>query len=135
MGDLLAVIVTGLLSGGLGVGIGTLIKARSEARSLDSTAKAIDAKLPVEVDSIAIQGAESAVLTMRSALESASARIAELEQDRAEDRKRIEALERKVEELRRKVELAEAALGDAREAGTQLRRELEQFSRDRDQRR
>jgi septal ring factor EnvC (AmiA/AmiB activator) len=135
MTDLLTVVVTGLLSGGIGAGIATLIKARSEARNLDATAKAIDAKLPVEVDSIVVQGAESAVLTMRSALESASARIAELEQDRAEDRKRIAELESKVRELELKVHRAEEALTEARDAGRELRQELAAFSRDRDTRR
>lgn len=135
LGDLLPVVVTGILSGGIGAGIATLIKARSEARNLDASARAVEAKLPAEVDSVVVQGAEAAVLTMRSALESATARIAELEEDRAEDRARIAELEQKVRELEAKVRRAEEALTEARDAGASLRRELAEFARDRDHRR
>lgn len=133
--QLVTVAVTALLSGGLGAGIAALINARATAGKTHTEAKAIDAKLPAEVDSVVVQGAEAAVLTMRSALESATQRIAELEEDRASDRRRIADLERKVEELRAKVEKAERALGEARQAGADLRRELTEFARDRDTRR
>ena len=128
-------IVTVVLSGGLGAGAASLITSRAMARKTNSEAHQLDAKLPAEVDSVVVQGAEAAVLTMRSALESATARIRELEEDREADRRRIGELEAKVEELRAKVEAAEAALGDARKAGTELRAELEQFVRDRSHRR
>ena len=128
--DLVTVIVTGLFTGGIGTGIGALIVGRATARKTTSEARQLDAKLPAEVDSVVVQGAEAAVLTMRSALESATNRIAQLEQERAGDRQRIADLEGKVEQLRRKVEAAELALGDARRAGTELREELEQFVRD-----
>lgn len=124
--DVITVVVTG---------IGALIVGRATARKTTSEARQLDAKLPAEVDSVVVQGAEAAVLTMRSALESATARIRELEEDREADRRRIGELEAKVEELRAKVEVAEAALGDARKAGTELRAELEQFVRDRSHRR
>lgn len=133
--ELLPIAVTAILGGGMGAGLATLVKARSDSRNTDATTKAIEQKLPAEVDSVVVQGAEAAVLTMRSALEGAQARITELEEDRAADRKRIAELEEKVEELRRKVDKAERALGEAREAGTALRRELEEFARDRDTRR
>ena len=120
---------------GSGTGIGALVVGRATARKTNSEAHQLDAKLPAEIDSITVQGAEAAVLTMRSALESATARIAQLEQERASDRQRIADLESKVEELRRKVEAAERALGDARRAGTELRQELEQFVRDQQGRR
>lgn len=135
MNELITIVVTGLLSGGMGAGVATLIKARAEARGSDATTTSTLTKLPAEVDSVVVQGAEAAVLTMRAALESASQRIGELEQDRRDDRARIDQLERKVEELRAKVEAAERALGDAREAGAELRRELTAFARDRDTRR
>lgn len=113
--DLVTVVVTGLLTGGIGTGIGALVVGRATARKTNSEAHQLDAKLPAEIDSITVQGAEAAVLTMRSALESATARIAQLEQERASDRQRIADLESKVEELRRK--------------------ELEQFVRDQQGRR
>lgn len=128
--DLVTVIVTGLLTGGIGTGVGALIVGRATARKTNSEAKQLEAKLPAEVDSLVVQGAEAAVLTMRSALESATARIAQLEQERAGDRERIADLEAKVEQLRRKVETAERALGEARQAGADLRAELESFVRE-----
>lgn len=134
MSDLLTLIVTGLLGGGLVGGVASLITGHALARKTNSEAKGLDAKLPAEIDSVVVQGAESAVLTMRSALESATARIKELETNRENDRKRIGELELKVEELRGKVEAAELALGDARRAGTELRAELEEFVRDRGRR-
>jgi len=132
--EALPLLVTAILGGGMGAGIATLIKARSEARSLDAGAKAVEAKLPAEVDSVVVQGAEAAVLTMRSALEGAQARITELEEDRAADRERIAELESKVRQLEAKVRRAEEALTEARDAGASLRKELAEFARDRDHR-
>lgn len=128
--DLITVAVTALLTGGLGTGVGALIAGRANAAKTVTEAKALDAKLPAEVDSVVVQGAEAAVLTMRNALESATNRIQQLEHEREADRRRIAELEAKVEDLRAKVEAAERALGDARQAGTELRRELEEFVRD-----
>lgn len=133
--ELLPIAVTAILGGGLGAGVATLIKARSESRNTDATTKALEQKLPAEVDSVVVQGAEAAVLTMRSALESATQRINELEQDRAADRKRIGELEQKVRDLETKVHRAEQALTEARDAGASLRLELAEFARDRDHRR
>lgn len=135
MTDLVAVIVTGLLTGGIGTGVGALIVGRANARKTVTEARALDAKLPAEVDSIAVQGAEAAVLTMQSALESAAARIKQLEEERESDRKRIADLEQRVTDLRAKVEAADAALGEARRAGIELRRELEQFVAEQQRRR
>lgn len=125
--DLTTLIVTALLSGGLFAAIAALITGRATARKTHTEGKAIEAKLPAEVDSVVVQGAEAAVLTMQAALNSATGRIAQLEADRASDRKVIAELERKVEQYRRKVEAAERALAQAREAGAALRTELEQF--------
>lgn len=127
MSSLLTVVVTGILSGGLGAGVAALIVGRATAKKTNSEGQAIDAKTPVEVDSIAVQGAETAVLTMQRALESAEARIAELTRDRAADRKRIVELEAKVDELRSKVNAAEEATASARRAGEELRSELRSF--------
>lgn len=120
-------IVTGLLSGSIFAAVATLIASKATARKTNAEAKGLAAKLPAEVDSVVVQGAESAVLTMKAALESATERIAQLEHERESDRKRIAELEGKVNELRRKVERAEDALGDARKAGADLRAELEAF--------
>jgi Na+/phosphate symporter len=134
MRDLLILAITGLCGGGLVNAIASLINGRSTARKTNTEASSLAAKLPAEVDSVVVQGAEAAVLTMRSALESATRRISELEADRESDRRRIKDLEAKVDQLREKVDKAERALGDARQAGADLRAELEQFARSRDNR-
>lgn len=123
-------VVLALLSGGLIAALGTLITSKALARKTAGETKSLAAKLPAEVDSIAVQGAETAVLTMKAALDSATARIGQLEAERETDRKRIAGLERRVEELRRKVERAEHALGTARQEGEAIRAELEQFVAD-----
>lgn len=128
-------IVTVLLSGGLFAAIATLVTSKATARKTGAEAHALTAKLPAEVDSVVVQGAESAVLTMKAALDSATERIAQLEAEREADRKRIADLEAKVNQLRRKVERAEEALGDARQAGAALRSELEDFMREQARRR
>ena len=103
-------IVTVVLSGGLGAGAASLITSRAMARKTKSETNAIDAKLPAEIDSVVVQGAEQAVLTMDAALKSAQARISQLEEERAGDRARITELEAKVDRLQGKVEQAERAV-------------------------
>lgn len=129
--DVVTVVVTTLLGGGIGTGVGALWSGRAVARKTTSEAKALDARVPAEVDSVVVQGAESAVLVMQKALESAQSRIVILEQERDRDRARIAELERKVEELRDKVSLAEDALGEARRAGQELRADLDDLIRSR----
>lgn len=123
-------IVTVVLSGGLGAGAASLITSRAMARKTKSETNAIDAKLPAEVDSVVVQGAEQAVLTMDAALKSAQARISQLEQERAGDRARITELEAKVDRLQGKVEQAERAVRAARTEGVELRAELDALVRD-----
>lgn len=127
MSDNVQALVLALLGGGLVASVATLITSKAVARKTGAETKALAAKLPAEVDSIAVQGAEAAVLTMKAALDSATARIGQLEDERETDRKRIAGLERRVEDLRRKVESAERALGTARQEGEAIRAELEQF--------
>lgn len=132
---LLQLIITGILSGSVVGAAATLITSRAVARKTGVEARALDAKLPAEVDSVVVQGAEAAVLTMKAALDSASTRLAQVERERDEDRKRIAELEAKVRKLEAKVNAAERALGDARQAGAALREELESFIRAQDRRR
>lgn len=127
-------LVTVLLSGGLGAGVASLITSRALARKTTSETNAIDAKLPAEVDSVVVQGAESAVLTMKAALDSATGRIAQLETERTADAGKIRDLEGKVEQLRRKVTAAEKALAVATEATAALQRELAEFVAEQSQR-
>jgi hypothetical protein len=123
-------IVTVILSGGLGAGLASLITSRAMARKTKSETNAIDAKLPAEVDSVVVQGAEQAVLTMDAALKSAQARISQLEAERAGDRARITELEAKVDRLQGKVEQAERAVRAARTEGVELRAELDALVRE-----
>lgn len=126
----LVALVTGILSGGLIGAIASLIVGRATARKTNAEAKALDRKLPAEVDSVVVQGAEAAVLTMERALASAQGRIAQLEREREADRQRITELEAKVTRLQGKVESAERHLSDARREGAELRHELDAFLRD-----
>lgn len=126
----LVALVTGILSGGLIGAIASLIVGRATARKTNAEAKALDRKLPAEVDSVVVQGAEAAVLTMERALTSAQNRIGQLEREREADRKRIAELEGKVSRLQGKVESAERSLGEARREGAELRHELDAFLRD-----
>lgn len=134
-GDVVSLVITGLLSGGLAAAAASLITARANAKNTAAATKALETRLPVEVDSVIVQGAESAVLTMRSALESATKRIAELEADREADRRKIAELERRVEDLRLKVEIANEAVSAAQAASSALRIELEAFVSDQARRR
>lgn len=130
----LGTLVPLILGGGFLGAVATLVTSRAVAGKTRAEAAGVAAKTPAEVDSIVVQGAEAAVLTMRAALESATARIAELEADRARDRQRIADLESRLDELRAKVERAERALGEARDAGLMLREELASLRRDSDRR-
>ena len=135
MRDLLPVVVTGLLSGGIFGAIGALISSRAVSRKTNAEAQGLAAKLPAEVDSVVVQGAEAAVLTMKAALDSATGRIAQLEAERDADRQRIADLEAKVKRLEGKVNAAERALASAREEGAALREELGAFIREQNKRR
>lgn len=118
------------LVGALAGAAGALITGRATARKVTTEGKAIEAKLPAEVDSVVVQGAEQAVLTMAKALQAANGRIDELEHERAQDRKRLAELEGKVRTLEGKVAAAETATAEARKAGDDLRGELNSLIRD-----
>lgn len=132
--DPIVAIVIALLGGGLLGGLASFIVGRATARKTNSEAAAVDAKLPAEVDSVVVQGAETAVLTMKQALDSATARIAQLEGEREADRKRIADLEAKVQRLQGKVDAAGRSLQAARREGAELRDEFSAFLREQDHR-
>ncbi len=125
----------------VGAAIGALATSRATAGKTVIEAKGLAAKLPAEVDSVVVQGAEAAVITMAKALESANARIDELTaarardaEERAKDRARMAELEAQVDDLRTKVDHAEAALKMAREAGETLTAQLKQLTAEQDNR-
>jgi Na+/phosphate symporter len=129
------------LVGAVAGALTTAMTGRSTARKSDVESEGIAAKLPAEVDSVVVQGAEQAVITMAKALEAANQQNAQLLEEnerqrvgRIEDRQRIEALEAKVRELLSQVDRAESALHQAREATGLVSRELEQLKASQDQR-
>jgi len=127
-GQLIALLtVGGTLLTAIGGAVGALITGRATANKTTAEARVIDAKLPPEVDSIVVQGAEQAVLVMGRALDSAQNRIKALEdeavrleeerkRERAADRERMAELEAEVKELRRKVAESERTSAEARKA-------------------
>lgn len=136
-GSLATVAVSSLLSGGLFAAVASFVTGRSLARKTAAETKGINARLPAEVDSVVVAGAETAVLTMQRALESAVGRIADLELERDHDRELIEKqrgdierLRGEVRELRTKAAHAERAAAAARKAGEELGARLEAMVRD-----
>lgn len=118
------VVISGILSGGIVAAVATLWTARSNAHKTNADIDALQAKLPVEVDAISVQGAEAAVLTMKAALDSARAHIVQLEADREADRRRIGQLEQRVDELQERVKAASRALRIAHTESESIRSEL-----------
>lgn len=124
IGGIPDVVISGILSGGIVAAIATLWTARTNAHRSNADVDALLAKLPVEVDSISVQGAEAAVLTMKAALDSARAHIMQLEKDREADRQRIAQLEQRVDELQERVKAASRALRIAHTDSESIRGEL-----------
>jgi len=129
------------LATAVGAAGGTIISGWATHRRSTAEAHGIEAKVPVEVDSIAIQGAGAAVLTMEVALRAAQKQITDLQaarqqdaEERARDRKRMAELEAQVDDLRAKVDHAEAALKAAKDAGESLTAELKRLTAEQDQR-
>lgn len=110
MAEWLPALVSALLSGAIGTGIGAIITARSTAREKQALANSVDARTPVEVES-------AAVATMTAALESAQSRIDALVKERADDRAyyegRITDLESQLEQVRAKLREVELQLIEA----------------------
>lgn len=79
MDSVFAYLVTAILGGGLFKGIESLYRAVSDSREKKMLSDSIGAKTPAEIESVS-------VATMRTALESASTRIAVLEAERSTDR-------------------------------------------------
>lgn len=122
-------VITGVLTA-----VGSLVKARTSGRVDTAAATATVAKLPGEVVNVNLAGAEAAVLTMRSALESAHMRIQQLDATAAADRVRIAELEEQLRIYRQKAEAAEQMFREAQAVGAELATQLEQFRVEQDAR-
>ena len=68
MHDALTLVVSVIISVGGAAGISSLVTARSIARKGNVEADVMEAKVPVEVDSIAVKGSETAVLSMERSM-------------------------------------------------------------------
>lgn len=121
----MSALISAIVAGGA-----AFITGRATARRTGAETRGLEAKLPAEVDSVVVQGAEAAVLTMNKALESANRRIDQLEAEREADRKRIEALESQVGQFRQQLQTAEEHLGAARKTGEDLTAQLTKLMRD-----
>lgn len=102
-----------LFAGGILTQFAALKNARSTARQVESEANAAKEKLPAEIDSITVTGAEKAVLMMQSVNESLRAEITRrgeeikaLNEARARDHEHIERLGTLVETLREELSTA-----------------------------
>lgn len=135
MNPVVTALVSGVVGGGLFGGIGSFLVNRSIAHKTAHETRAADLKLPAEMDSLTVQGAEQAVLTMKAALESAAGRITQLEAERASDRQRIVDLEAKVRDLQRQVESANRSVTEAHRRGQEIQAELAAFRQDQARRR
>lgn len=143
MSELLQVAFLGILSGGLFGALASVVRERATAKKSHAETDAIESKLPAEVESISVQGAQTAVLAMREALTAAGVRIAELERscaedrarfkrEREEDRERIRELEMRVAIADRKARDAQRAANDAQQETSSLRAELAAYLQHRD---
>lgn len=90
--DLLTIVVSALVGGGLATGIATLVKAFGEKK-----------KVPIDITVTSLGGAEKALLVMKSILDEAEERIAALKVEMAEERVRhrgeLEAKDREIHDL------------------------------------
>lgn len=64
--DSVQTIVASILSGGVFLGIGTFLQGRKNAQKIGIEAKAIEKKLPMQLDSMILKGAEGTVVMMQA---------------------------------------------------------------------
>lgn len=120
-----ALVVSGLFGAGMAAIITALYTGKQSARRIGVEADGIAAKTPAEVDSIAIQGAETTVLMMQG-VNQALLRQNERQATRIEQLETLVArLDIQLESYRQRVEDAETALRDANQQYADLRQELD----------
>jgi len=139
--SLIGTAITGISAVAAGLATGAWITGRATAHKTNTEARGIEAKLPAEVDSVVVQGAEAAVLAMQNALDAVNkerardrARIEQLEAEREADRKRIAALESQVSQFRKQLETAEEHLTVARKTGENLTQQITTLMREQNKR-
>lgn len=112
--QLLTFLVSAVLSVGFGAAITTAITSRSAAKKIQVEAKALEQKTPGEIDSIAVQGAERAVLMLQATNQTLVSENERLFRENTRLHAVIAELEVKVETYRQSMEAAENALATAR---------------------
>jgi chromosome segregation ATPase len=113
-----------VLGGGFFTGLASLITSRANSKQLKAQSAAVDARLPAEVDSVVVTGAERAVLTMGKALDAAERRIAELEKREDEAEEVIAQLRNELADLRRQIDSCNESLRQAQARATALSERL-----------
>jgi hypothetical protein len=115
MDSILPVLVSGILGGGLFLGLAALYRAFSESKEKKILADSVGAKTPGEIESIS-------VATMTKALESAQTRISSLEQERNTDKAyyqgRISELNAQLETMQIKLQEMAQELAELAQKGT-----------------
>ena len=112
--EVVGFVVTGIFGGGLVLVVTTIITGRRTAEKIRVQTKALEAKLPGEVDGIAVAGAERAVLMLQGTNETLVSENERLIRENGRLHAVIQTLETKVETYRRSMEQAEATLAAAR---------------------
>lgn len=105
--------VVAILGIGGGSWVTTIMQGRSTARRIDAETTAINARTPAEVDSVALQGAESAVRVLQQANETLVNNAQRLEVENARLRSQLEQMELKLEQAKARATAAENALSAA----------------------
>lgn len=124
MNAALVALISVVLGGGLFTGVGALLRALATARNLRAAQEVAGVKLPSEVDSVIVSGAEKAVLTMQHALEAAERRIAELERREEEAERIIGELRHELTDLRGQIDTCHRQLEQAQSRVTALSERL-----------
>ena len=124
LGDI-SVIVVAILGTGTASVLLTLFTARRTAGKIGMETTVMSAKLPAEVDSIVVQGAENSILIMQGVNARLVAELERKDMEIARKDAHIERLERMVDLLRDQVEQATTT-------AVALRKEIEAFRQDGD---
>lgn len=111
--DQIQAIVIAILTGGAIAGVGTVIKSRREAKKIGVEAKAIEDKLPAELESLIVTNAEGTVVMMHAVNEHLVAELARRDAEYKAEIERRDALD-----VKKDAHIAnlEAQLNDLRHA-------------------
>lgn len=121
-------LVSAILGTGIGSSVTSVLQGRSTARKMDAETMALGARTPAEVDSIALQGAESAVRVLQQTNETLVSENTRLFTENGRLRSQLEQMEGRLEQMRHRAETAERALATASEALAGMQSDYEALS-------